>query len=94
MLHAKTEDGICFITTANLDGETNLKVNTFKEAWIIEFVLKIFLNKLKKARSVPKNLSELDTITKLASFEAIIKVDSPNESLYQTKGSLFIGKNT
>ena len=26
LLYAKTEDGICFITTANLDGETNLKV--------------------------------------------------------------------
>lgn len=26
LLHSSTDDGICQVTTANLDGETNLKV--------------------------------------------------------------------
>jgi P-type E1-E2 ATPase len=27
LLYSKTSDGVCYITTANLDGETNLKVS-------------------------------------------------------------------
>ena len=27
-------EGTCYITTANLDGETNLKVNTFKNKFL------------------------------------------------------------
>ena len=27
LLHSDTQDNKCYITTANLDGETNLKVN-------------------------------------------------------------------
>jgi phospholipid-translocating ATPase len=29
LLYSQTEDNKCYITTANLDGETNLKVNAF-----------------------------------------------------------------
>lgn len=39
---------------------------------------------------MPKNLVELSTVEILSNFEATISVDSPNESLYQTKGKLVI----
>ena len=40
LLYSKTEDGICYITTANLDGETNLKVSfSFDLFWYFDFNL-------------------------------------------------------
>ena len=32
LLYSDTEDGLCFVTTANLDGETNLKVNLIRSS--------------------------------------------------------------
>ena len=42
---------------------------------------------------MPKNLIELNTVEKLSTFEATIKLDIPNESLYQTKGKLIVENN-
>jgi len=45
LIHSDTDDNKCYITTANLDGETNLKVRIFFSCENSDFSVK-YLNQL------------------------------------------------
>jgi len=45
LIHSDTDDNKCYITTANLDGETNLKVRIFLSCENSDFSIK-YLNQL------------------------------------------------
>ncbi|KAH9288380.1 hypothetical protein KI387_032497, partial [Taxus chinensis] len=65
LLSSSYEDGICYVETMNLDGETNLKVKRCLESTL-----------------------GLDKEVDFEQFDAIIKCEDPNPSLYTFVGNL------
>ncbi len=49
LIHSDTDDNKCYITTANLDGETNLKVKIFFSCENSDFSIK-YLNQLYRQK--------------------------------------------
>lgn len=65
MLSSSYPDGVCYVETMNLDGETNLKLKKSLERTV-----------------------ELDEEAELGNFEAVVKCEDPNSSLYTFVGNL------
>ena len=89
MLHAHSDDSNCHITTANLDGETNLKVYYL----IIFHFKKLFFIFVIKAKSKPQNFPLLSSEKELSELRAVIKCDKPNVNLYDFTGKVIIDQN-
>ena len=83
LLDCENEERICHVTTANLDGETNLKVKLI--SWFIRFFWNFQL--IIKKKVVP---SEFPKFKDLSYYRGVIKCDKPNMGLYEFKGIIQI----
>ena len=95
LLWTSTENHACHVTTANLDGETNLKV----EIYFIRHRTGFHQIKLMHIKSVSSKLRKIQTgiptqidPKDLCSIRGAIVCDKPNTHLYDFNGK-FITKN-
>lgn len=78
LLYTSEKAGVCYIETSNLDGETNYKIKRS----MVELANFLYGSDVQECMS---NLNGLD--------DAVLKVENPNNKLYQFSGSIKLTSN-
>ena len=90
LISTSNNEGKCYITTANLDGETNLKVNFYRSFvyWTYHLYWDIFA--MFQTHYSPKETRDLKSTEELSAFSACIECQNPTPDLYKFIGTLKI----
>lgn len=86
LISTSNNEGKCYITTANLDGETNLKVRLALHCKNPAKHDLLFL----QTHYSPKETRQLKTTEMLSAFSACIECQNPTPDLYKFTGTLKI----
>jgi hypothetical protein len=89
LLFSSNENGTCHTKTANLDGETNLKVNIFSIYEINMDLFKFYLNFIQqKIRYIPYKFPRFTREEELFNLNGVISCEKPNTRLHEFKGTI------
>lgn len=89
LLSSSNDEGKCYITTANLDGETNYKVSKSSFLYMPLFSKKIWMNGIQ-VKLCPKLTRELTEPDLLDGLRAHMEYQQPTVNLYQFVGTLTV----